>query len=178
MLVFNQCSKVNLLVCKDISPEDWGEVGSTLLGFKVLECSFNVGEIGVLEKVGFPCSGEGSLMEVLPWWTTTRFVPIPGIVTSVIPLVITGTFEESTLLLVPRFEGELITWVRLGKVLNGSLSLAISIWLPSPILSKTVSSGRGVIMFTVTLGDHSHSGAISLLNVLPVHDVSFGALFC
>ena len=145
MLVFNQCSKVDLSVCKDISPEDWGEVRLTLLGFKVLECSLNVGEIGVLEKVGFPCSGEGSLMEVLPWWTTARFVPIPGIVTSVIPLVITGMFKESALLLAPRFKGELITWVRLGKVLNGSLSLTISIWLPSPTLSKRVRSGRGLV---------------------------------
>ncbi len=48
MLVLNQCSEVDLLICQDISPEDRGEVQAALLGLEVLECLFDVGEVSVL----------------------------------------------------------------------------------------------------------------------------------
>ena len=56
-LVFNKHSKVNLLVSKDISPEDRQEVRAILLQLEVLEGMLDVGEVDILQEVCFPCDG-------------------------------------------------------------------------------------------------------------------------
>ena len=49
VLIFSQCSKIDLSIHEDISPEDGGKVWMILLGFEVLECLLDIGEVGVLQ---------------------------------------------------------------------------------------------------------------------------------
>src|SRR5258708_35149373 len=82
VLVLHQCSKVDLSVFQDITPEDGREVQAALLRFKVLEGLFDVREVGVLQEMGFLYSGQTNFIKVLPWGPASRFVPVPCIVPS------------------------------------------------------------------------------------------------
>src|SRR6266436_8294520 len=75
------------------------------------------------------------------------------------PFIITGLFEHSSWTFMSRSEGKGISWDGPQGNFNGSPSLIINIWFPSPILSRSVSSPRRV-WCTLTLGDSSHSSAV------------------
>ncbi len=47
--IFSQCSKIDLSICEDVSPEDGRKVWTILLGFEVLEHLLDIGKVGVLQ---------------------------------------------------------------------------------------------------------------------------------
>ena len=147
-----------------------------MLGLEVLQCSFDIGEVGVLQKVGFLCSGETTFIKVPPWWPASRFVPIPCVITPGISLIIAGSFEWCTMPFRSRLGEKQVVWVRLGDDLSGSLSLAINVWFPRPILSKRVWACRGMVLSSVALGDCSHSCTVGFLKVFTINVVSLSAL--
>ena len=150
------------------------------MGLKVLKGSLDIGEVDILQEVGFPCGGETTFIKISPWWTTSRFVPVPSIVSLVIPLIITSSFEESALPLRSGLEAGCVAWVRQSgvEVLIGSPSLAINIWFPRSILPRRVWSDRGLVVSPATSGDCLHSVGIGLLEVPSVHLVRFCTLLC
>ncbi len=177
MSVFNQCSKVNLSICQDILPEDGREIGVALLGLEVLQCLFDIGEVGVLQKVGFLCSGETTFVKVLPWWPASRFMPIPCVVTLVISIIIAGLFEGYTMPFRSRLGEKQVAWVRLGEDLSGSLSLTINVWFPRPILSKRVWAHREMVLSLVTSGGNClHLCTIGFFEVFSIYVISLSAL--
>ena len=54
----------------------------------------------------FLCSCEGCFLDILPWWSTSRSVPVPGIVALIMSLIITSLLEYSALSFVSKSEGQ------------------------------------------------------------------------
>src|SRR5260221_9171250 len=109
----------------------------------------------------------------MPWGSTSWFVPVPSIITSVIPLIISSLFENSTLLPVFWWEAGHTTWDGAARVLSGSLSLIINVWLPNPILSKRVWFKGGMVRFLTASGNGSHMGPIGFFQASSVPIISF-----
>ena len=126
--------------------------------------------------MGFSCHGESSLIEIPPWQSTPRSMPIPSKVSPIIPLVIASLSEDPTLLFTSGLEREEVRWVKLGEVLIRSPSLAINVWFPRPILSRRVRSRGRLVQFSTTLGNCSHSGNKGFLQVVSVCAVGVGML--
>src|SRR5260221_11060380 len=112
----------------------------------------------------------------MPQGPSTRFLPVPGIISTVIPFIIAGMFEDGTSILVPRSGGKDDPWARSQEVFNRRPSLIIRVWFSSPILSRRVCSTKGVAWFPLTLGDCSHSGSICLLKAASIGSVIGRAL--
>src|SRR5258706_15227287 len=127
------------------SCQSMGEVWTALLQLKILKHLFDVGEVSILQEMGFPCNREASFIKILPGRSSPRLVPVPGIVSAIISLVIASSFKDSTQALMSGLEGEEVSWIRLGEVLSGSLSLTIRLWFPRPILSRRVWSKWGMV---------------------------------
>src|SRR5258708_5855930 len=112
----------------------------------------------------------------MPRGSTPWFVPVPSVISSVIPLVIGSSFENSTLLPVFWWEAGCTTWDGVTRVLSGSPSLIINVWLPNPILSKRVWFEGGTVRFPTALGDGLHTGPVGFFQASSVPIVSFSPL--
>src|SRR5258708_33258250 len=147
-----------------------------LLQLKILEHLFDVGEVSVLQEMGFPCDGETPFIKIPPWWSTPGLMPIPGKVSPIISLIITSSPKNSTWPFMSGLEGEEVAWVRLGEVLSGSPSLTIRVWFSRHILSTRIQP-KGMVQLLSTLCDCLHLGNNGLLQVPPIHGEGLGALF-
>src|SRR5258708_4697927 len=125
----------------------------------------------------FLCSCEGCFLNILPWWPTSRFLPVPGIVALLMTLVIASSLEYGSSTLVSKSEGEQVSQGRLRQAFRGSPSLIINPWFPKFILSRSVHS-IGRVQHTFTSGNGPHSGCICLFELLTIHSVGIGALLC
>src|SRR5258708_26480222 len=113
----------------------------------------------------FLCNHEGCFLNILPWWPT-RFLPVPGIVPSVMTLIIAGSFEYRSSTLMSKSEGKHIFGGRLGQAFRGRLKL---------ILSRSIHS-TGRVWHPLTSGNGLHLGSICLFELLTIHSVSIRVL--
>src|SRR5258708_2355553 len=112
----------------------------------------------------------------MPRGSTPWFVPIPSVISSVVPLIIGSSFENSTLLPVFWWGAGHTTWDGATRVLSGSPSLIINVWLPNPILSKRVWFEGGTVRFPTASGDGSRTGPVGFFQASSVPIVSFSPL--
>src|SRR5258708_3204922 len=112
----------------------------------------------------------------MPQGSTSWFVPVPSIISLVIPLIVGSSFENSALLPVFWWEVGHMTWDGVARVLSRSPSLIINVWLPNPILSKRVWFEGGTVRFLTASGDGSCTGPVGFFQVSSIPIISFSPL--
>src|SRR5258708_23241306 len=123
----------------------------------------------------FLCSCEGCFLNILPWWPASRFLPVPGVVASLMTLIIASSLEYGSSTLVSKSEGKQVSRGRLRQAFRGSPSLIINPWFLKFILSRSIRS-TGRVGHTFTSGNGPHSGCVCLFKPLTIHSVGIGAL--